>query len=325
VAHALQAREERESVSIARVRIVLCETDATTIPNSCDVERGLALIAREFPTVPVDVDWDGGGRDAAQSTIDVEDWEDERNRLQPFDARVEDLVRRGPTTLVLRGRASRTPPAALEMLTRWQRHVGRTNADSGTACFEVLLARLGALHDLSKPLVVADWNHAIDTWQWVLRLCPEASGAVQMAALVHDVERLESEADARVEHLAPDYVRFKESHARRGARIARALLSGCGIDGATCDRVAELVAAHERSRGDSDGALLNDADALSFFSLNSAGYLDYFGYQQTWRKVVYSLERMRETAAARLATIRLRADLASLLRRVRGEIGSVTA
>jgi hypothetical protein len=183
--------------------------------------------------------------------------------------------------------------------------------------FDILLSRFADLHDFSKPLVVADYDHAIDTRRWMLRLCPQASGAAQMAALLHDVERLESEADARVEHLAPNYALFKQSHARRGGQIARALLEDSGIDRATADRVAELVVDHERSRRDPDVALLNDADALSFFSLNSAGYLDYFGWRQTVRKIAYSLERMSAAAAAHLDTITLRADVASLLTRVR--------
>ena len=53
-------------------------------------------------------------------------------------------------------------------------------------------------------------------------------------------------------------------------------------------------------------SVLNDADALSFFSLNSAGYLDYFGLEQTRRKVAYTLGRLRPAARLHLVGIRLR-------------------
>jgi hypothetical protein len=152
---------------------------------------------------------------------------------------------------------------------------------------------------------------------WMLRLAPEASAAAQLSALLHDVERLESEATRRVEHLAPSYDHFKAEHARRGAAIALGVLEACGVDETTARRAADLVQNHERPGPDPEGRLLSDSDALSFFSQNSAGYLDYFGPAQTARKVAYTVRRMSRAALARLGTFRLRADVARLLGRVR--------
>ncbi len=56
-----------------------------------------------------------------------------------------------------------------------------------------------------------------------------APGAIQLAVLLHDIERLASEPDARIEHLAADYQAFKDAHARAGARIARTLLGRAGV------------------------------------------------------------------------------------------------
>jgi hypothetical protein len=67
---------------------------------------------------------------------------------------------------------------------------------------------------------------------------------------------------------------------------------------------------------DRDVALLNDADALSFFSLNSSGYADYFGPEQTRRKIAFSWNRMRPAARAKLPGIRLRDDVRALLHEV---------
>ena len=55
------------------------------------------------------------------------------------------------------------------------------------------------------------------------------------------------------------------------------------------------------------------ADALSFFSLNSSGYADYFGAEQTRRKVAYSWNRMRPPARAKLRGVRLRDDVRIIL------------
>jgi hypothetical protein len=110
--------------------------------------------------------------------------------------------------------------AVVEILTRYQRLTPRRNAASSPPWFTRALAVHRAMHDPRKPLVLADLDHAIDTWQWTLRLDPEAGAAVQLAALFHDIERLWSEADRRVEHLAPDYQAFKDEHARAGAPSA---------------------------------------------------------------------------------------------------------
>lgn len=300
---------------IAAIRM-LVEPSTEAEPHAGDgVERSALLV--EFPTVIFQTEQGAPEATAEPVTVDLDQWFDAGVDFTAFDALVDELVAQGPACLVARGEPRKLTRAAWEMLGRWQRHLDRRNEASRTRVFDALLETLRSVHDLAKPLVRADWNHALDTWQWMLRLDPDASDAAQMAALLHDVERLESEADARVEQHAPDYDRFKAAHARRGAHIARELLEASGVEAVTQGHVAELVATHERSTGDPECSLLNDADALSFFSQNSAGYLDYFGPAQTARKIAYSLSRMRTGAVARLTRVRLRADVEELLARVR--------
>ena len=62
--------------------------------------------------------------------------------------------------------------------------------------------------------------------------------------------------------------------------------------------------------------MLNDADALSFFSLNSSGYADYFGPEQTRKKVAYTWNRMGAHAREKLRGVRLRDDVRTLLKEV---------
>ena len=194
-------------------------------------------------------------------------------------------------------------PIAEQVALRTQRLAPvRTIADQW---FEHVLALHRELHDLDKPLVRADHDHAIDTWQWILRLDRGATAACQLAALLHDIERLVSEADARVEHHAADYQAFKDAHARAGAGLARGLLERAEVPGALVDRVAMLVEIHERRGDDREVMLVNDADALSFFSLNSPGYLAYFGPEQTRKKVAYTLARMSPAARACLPRLRI--------------------
>jgi hypothetical protein len=211
----------------------------------------------------------------------------------------------GPTDLIYR--------SAPEVALRYQRLRPVHNKFSRGALFAEIRTRHRDLHPLHKPLVRADYEHALDVWQWLVRLSPDASLALQAAALFHDVERLQSEADTRVEQHAADYHAFKSEHARRGAALLREVLSGLSLPETCAERIASLVARHEQPGEDRELSLLNDADALSFFSLNSPGFLRYYGPAHTERKVRYTLDRMSPRARAWLARMRLEKGIHDLL------------
>ena len=270
---------------------------------------GRSRLAREFPTVSIAVTDEPT---ALQAHVRVRDWRGLGFDPTPFD---EALRTQRPTTLYLQGaRDGEAAATALEVLTRYQGLVVRRNRASSTPVFTAVLAQLRELHDLSKPLVAADYWHALDAWQWTLRLWPDAPATVQVAALFHDVERLVSKADVRVEHYAPDYHAFKLAHARAGAAMLPHVLRPAGVRGEELAQVRILVEGHEQGHGlTREQVVLAEADALSFFTVNSAGYLDYFGPEQMHRKVAYTLRRMRRESIARLATIRHRADVERIL------------
>jgi hypothetical protein len=252
--------------------------------------------------------------------LDLQPWESQSFNFYALDAELDTLAEGhdGPFAVVLRGTGEALARSAGGALTRCQRWMDRRNAASRSPLFDRVLAVHRRAHDLAKPLVRADYNHALDTWQWLLRLAPDAGLAVQLAALFHDVERLIPEADARVEHQAADYQTFKDAHAACGAELADPLLEAAGVDAAARRLTRRLIVLHERppEAADPDAeaiSLLNDADALSFFSLNSVGYLDYFGPEQTRKKVAYTLRRLRPAARSYLAGMRLPATVASEL------------
>jgi hypothetical protein len=147
----------------------------------------------------------------------------------------------------------------------------------------------------------------------VLRLSSDASPALQIAALFHDIERLQSEADVRSEYLASDYARFKREHAVEGAAQLSSLLADLDLPAALLGRAQELVARHEQPCDDTELRLLNNADSLSFFALNSAGFLAYYGPEHTRTKVAYTWERMQPSARAMLSEVRLEAPLRCML------------
>jgi hypothetical protein len=272
-------------------------------------------LAAEFPSIFIRYDEPGTPHLLAS------EWEQREFDTWAFDCRIDELARE-PFTLCLRDDRRpqsevRSDDFALAVLNRCQRAIDRRTRHSQGRLFSHILDQHRALHDLSKPLVRADYNHARDVWQWLLRLDADASISLQIAALFHDIERLVSEADRRVEHLAADYQEFKDDHARRGAELTREVLLSAGVSESVCARVAEIVGAHERRSGDAEVALLNDADALSFFSLNSPGYADYFGPEQTAKKVAYTLNRMSDGARRKLQSVHLRADVRAHLESLR--------
>jgi hypothetical protein len=268
-----------------------------------------AALSAEFPSVFVSFD---ASRDDAPPHLHASEWASSDFDFWNFDCAVDDLAQQ-PFTLTLADDRRDGTSFPLEVLIRCQRAVGRRNRHSQSQQFDRVLAAHRALHDLNKPLVRADYNHALDVWQWILRLDPAASPALQFAALFHDIERLISEADVRVEQHAPDYQQFKDEHARNGAELACQLLRGAGIAADVAQRAAAIIVAHERRSDDAEVTTLNDADALSFFSLNSSGYANYFGPEQTRKKIAWTWNRMSAAARARTKSMRLRHDVRALL------------
>lgn len=245
---------------------------------------------------------------ARGAELSAETWRAEPFDFWAFDRRLDAIVD-GGEPLSVDGAIAR------EVLTRAQRRIERCNLATAAPWFERVLREHRALHDLAKPLVRADLDHALDTWQWTLRLDADAPAAVQLAALLHDIERLASEADARIEHRAADYQAFKDAHAREGARVAGALLGRAGVPEELAREACRRIAVHERRADDPAIALVNDADALSFFALNSAGYLAYFGPDQAEQKVAYTLARMSSAARAELRLVRMPLAIRRMIRR----------
>lgn len=295
--------------------------DAASLPVAKRLERA---IATHFPSASV------RAPSASSPRIRLETWCRPGYDPQELDVVLAEYAVRGALRLEVAldaeldsgAREDETQRALVQVLTRAQPYLDRRNAASADAVFERALGAHFALHDLDKPLVRADYAHALDTWQWTLRLASEASLPLQLAALFHDVERLVSEASVRVEQHAQDYAAFKRAHARRGGELVRAALRDVGLARTVLDRVATLVATHEEAGEDREAALLNDADALSFFSRNSAGFADYYGEAHTRAKVRYTLARMSRSALSTLGTVRLRGDIAAMLAEARAEVGA---
>lgn len=290
--------------------VVIAVRDGAKTPPSW-----ASWFSTEFPTVKISRC--RGGRFAGLSFL-AEAVRNPRFDYWGFDRQL-DLHAKTRFALRVEGTSDIVWEETSRLLCRAQRCIARRNRHSTAPWYDDLLGLHRSLYDLDKPLVIADYDHALDVWQWTLRCDPEASAAVQIAALFHDIERLESEADVRIEDRAADYSAFKNAHARQGAARVRELLRKLDVDSTISQKAVELVEHHERPGEDHDRKLLGDADALSFFSLNSPGFLDYFGPEHTKRKIAHSLKRLSPKGRAKLAHVRMRADVLELYRQCERE------
>ena len=103
---------------------------------------------------------------------------------------------------------------------------------------------------------------------WLLRIDPDASEPLLVAALTHDMERQfpgGPKLDKRTG--AWDDRDYNARHAERSARIVGAWLRDQQIDDAFAARVAALILEHEFG-GSKQGNKLQAADSLSFLDVN---------------------------------------------------------
>ena len=205
----------------------------------------------------------------------------------PNDANPSHPVRRGVSS----GRFVNRPGR--------QRGVSLSNAP-----VEELLAR-------ADSWIAPYWNadHLRRTVHWVRVLDPDASPALLLASLTHDVERLFAAPDAPVFDARkgpadPDYVR---RHSQRSARLVGDWLREQGADENLIAETTALIAAHEDG-GWPAADLLQAADSLSFLETNVDRFIqriptrqNHLGPAEVRAHFRHTLDRIRLPAARDLA------------------------
>ncbi|MET0402063.1 MAG: DUF4202 family protein [Cystobacter sp.] len=298
-------------------QLLLSETESGAEAARYSSPGAFALLRTEFPTLAVGLRAPGEG--GAQVRLEAPEWRAPLFDPSLWDERVFGAATARPDECLRLHLTGAPRPAlettALEVLTRYQGLIGRRNAASEGALFDALLTRHRALYELSRPHALSNYRHALDTWQWVLRLEPQADLALQAAALFHDVEQPGSEPPARLQPLGRD---DQDAHAGRSAALTHEVLRELGLEPGLGERVRRLILHHERSATAPGLALLNDADALSFFSLQASGFARAFPRSQTRRTVARTLGRLRPQQRWRLARIRLAPQVRRLLEEALG-------
>jgi carbon-monoxide dehydrogenase medium subunit len=108
-------------------------------------------------------------------------------------------------------------------------------------------------------------THLLKSLDWLDRLAPDASDAVRLATLTHDMERAFGGPDAIAIKLNDRA--YEEAHSNRSAKIVGAWLRANGAQEDLADGVEALIRVHEWG-GSPDASLVQAADSLSFLETN---------------------------------------------------------
>jgi len=108
-------------------------------------------------------------------------------------------------------------------------------------------------------------THLLKSLEWLDRVAPDASEAVRLATLTHDMERAFGGPDAIPIKMSDRA--YEEAHSNRSARIVGEWLRANGAHAELIRDVEALIRVHEWG-GSPDANLVQAADSLSFLETN---------------------------------------------------------
>ena len=127
-----------------------------------------------------------------------------------------------------------------------------------------------ALIQLGRLWVIENYpynsTHLLKSLEWVDRLAPDASEAVRLATLTHDMERAFGGPDAIPIKMSDRA--YEEAHSNRSARLVGEWLRANEAPGGLASDVEDLIRVHEWG-GSPDANLVQAADSLSFLETNA--------------------------------------------------------
>jgi hypothetical protein len=151
-----------------------------------------------------------------------------------------------------------------------------------------------------------DPEHSISTHKWVLKLCPNASEELQIAALGHDIER---GVNPRVgKKNFGSYEEYKVEHMKRSSEIIGELMRKFDYSEDSVLKVQKLVGKHEIG-GNEETDYLMDSDSISYFESNIILYYKRAGFERTKFKIKYMYTRASERAKGCIKNIKYPSEI----------------
>jgi len=160
--------------------------------------------------------------------------------------------------------------------------------------------------------------HLLKTLDWLDRIAPDATEAMRLAALTHDMERAFPGPDQPIHHVVKgfDDQEYNDAHAARSASIVGAWLREQGADETLVQEVERLIRFHEDG-GLPEANLVQAADSLSFLEVNVDLFLNMLrsgkrSADEVKLKFDYTYERIQVAHAKELALPMFEQALAAL-------------
>ncbi len=150
--------------------------------------------------------------------------------------------------------------------------------------------RTRILKIISKTSVPEDFSHATNTLKWLLKIYPQASDALRIASLGHDIDRAVKERKVRRVNYQ-NFNDFKKAHAKNSAKIMREIMVGYAAEKRFISRVCSLVEDHEFG-GNREANILKHADALSYFENNLPLYFLRSSEEEVRERVLWGYARL---------------------------------
>jgi hypothetical protein len=152
------------------------------------------------------------------------------------------------------------------------------------------------------------WNaeHLVRTRDWLLELEPDASEALRLAAVTHDMERHFPGSPVEDLSFAPEEnAEYRRLHSERSATIVGDWLADEQASEELVEDVRRLIRAHETG-GTADEDLVQAADSLSFLEVNAPVVVHWItsgrcGPDRSKAQLRWMLERIRVPRARELA------------------------
>ena len=161
-----------------------------------------------------------------------------------------------------------------------------------------------------EPLALAQGRLA---HEWVLRLDPDASVALQLAARAHHLRRWVVPRDTYPEGRA-GYLRWRRAQKQRHADELRELLERCGVDVPTVERASAIVAKVGLG-SDPEVQVFEDAVCLTFLQTQLGATADRIDDDRMVAVIAKTLAKMSPAGRAAALTIELDDRTASLVQR----------
>lgn len=126
----------------------------------------------------------------------------------------------------------------------------------------------------SAPLKI-EYPHSQSVYNLVLKLKPDASIPLKIAALGHDIDRSLLKERIKPEDFPNNYAEYKKQHSIKSAKIISELMKKYLFDNSEIEKAKFIIENHEVG-GKGDVEILKEADSISFFKDNLSYYKEKY-------------------------------------------------